>query len=56
MHVGTEGVCIQHLMGGIGFLIKTLTMIYCDDQIVIHVAKNPIEHSKMNHKKIHVHY
>jgi hypothetical protein len=53
VHAGIEAVWIQHFMGELGFLVKTLIVVCCDNQSVIQVAKNPVVHSEMKHVELH---
>lgn len=43
-------------MGKLGFLVKTSTMVYCDNQSVKQITKNLVTHSKMKHGEIQAHY
>ena len=43
------------MIGETGFPIKTLIVVYCDNQSVIQVVENPIAHGKMKHVEPHGH-
>lgn len=52
----TEVIWIRQLLGGLGFLVKALDAIYCENKSAIQVVDNLIAHSKMKHVKLHAHY
>jgi hypothetical protein len=56
VYAGKEVVWVQHLMGELGFLVETSTVVYYANQSVIQVEKNPIAHSKLKNVELHAHY
>lgn len=55
IHVGTKAMWILH-PGELGFPIKTLVVLYCDNESAIQVVDNLVTHSKKKHVELRAHY
>ena len=55
INYGTKVVYILKLLGELGFLVESLTIIHCYNQSAIQVVDNLVAHNKMKHVEIHYH-
>lgn len=46
----------DYYLGGFKLEPKTLTKIYCDNEVVINIAHNPIQHDHTKHVKMDRHF
>lgn len=46
----------DYSLGGFKLKPKTLTKIYCDNEVVINIAHNPIQHDHTKHVKMDRHF
>ena len=52
----TEAVWLRRLLEELGAPQSTSTLIWCDNQSCIAIAKNPVFHARTKHIKVHYHY
>ena len=47
-----EGIWIQRLLNELGISTEKLVKMFCDNQVAISIAKNPVHHDRTKHIKI----
>ena len=51
-----EIVWIHQLLSEIGFSIKVSAKLWCDNQVALHIASNPVFHERTKHIEVDCHF
>lgn len=51
-----EILWLRQLMTEFGFPPNSPTVLWCDNQSPIHISHNPVEHQRMKHIELHMHF
>ncbi|CAL8156128.1 unnamed protein product [Prunus armeniaca] len=55
-----HGVCevlwLRKLLGGLGFIAKEATRLYCDNKSAREIAENPVQHDRTKHVEVDRHF
>lgn len=52
----SELTWLQHFLQEIGFSTPTPIPLFCDNQVAIHIASNPIFHERTKHIEVDCHF
>ena len=52
----TEAIWLRRLLAELGAPQRSSTLIWCDNQSCIAIAKNPVFHARTKHIEVHYHY
>ena len=52
----SELVWLKSLSASLGVFFSELMKLYCDSQVAVHIAKNPVFHERTKHIKINCHF
>jgi hypothetical protein len=56
VNASTESIWIRQILSELSFQQEQPTLIWCDNQSVIHISKEPVEHQRTKHIEVHMHY
>jgi hypothetical protein len=51
-----ELLWLQHFLQEIGFSTPTPILLFCEKQVAIHIASNPVFHERTKHIKVDCHF
>eukprot|EP00253_Pinus_taeda_P027554 PITA_27554 len=51
-----EALWLHQIMSEFGFLQQRLTTLWCDNQSVIQLCKDPVQHQRNKHIELHMHF
>ncbi|KAH9292456.1 hypothetical protein KI387_042361 [Taxus chinensis] len=51
-----EVLWLRQILGEFGFSQESPSILWCDNQSAIHIARNPVEHQRTKHIEIHMHF
>ncbi|GAA0152219.1 hypothetical protein LIER_37448 [Lithospermum erythrorhizon] len=55
-HTTCELVWLKQLLGELSFQQSTPMDLFCDNQVVVHIASNPIFHERIKHIEVDCHF
>ena len=55
-HTTCELTLLRTILQEFGLLVQGPTSLYCDNQIAIHIASNPVFHERTKHIKVDCHF
>ena len=55
-NVAFETMWLLGLLHGLGFPLKTTPLLLCDNLGATHLSFNPVQHSRMKHIQIDLHF
>ena len=55
-HSTCEIMWIQHVLTKIGLEHSTSSKLWCDNQVTLHIASNPVHHERMKHIEVDCHF
>ena len=51
-----ELIWLKHLLVDLSFVSHTSMLLFCDNQVAMHIASNPVFHESIKHLKVDCHY
>jgi hypothetical protein len=51
-----ELIWLKNLLANLGFHNNTPMALFCDNQVVMHIATSPVFHECIKHLKVNCHY
>ena len=52
----SELIWLRSFLASLGFFLRNPTPLFCDNQLALHIANNPVFHERTKHNELYCHF